>query len=192
MKDLFKSFVNTNAEYTSSDFDISASLETHGNINIIKGGLSQEICFYAKVTESMYPGFLCIDDWEVNDRLDASFNGMPVDDLCQLKKTLKESGLSTIADSLNMDSNEERNQICIQMLKDNMIKKVFGEGNNFIELLSKTEKDILHLGYAIKNYKTITENAYQLREFCSLDEDEKRIKPALKELKLILKQLKEA
>jgi hypothetical protein len=165
-------------------------LEIHGGIDIIKGALTEEISFYAKVGDSMYPGLIILEDWEINDVLGAEFNGMPIDDLCQLKSTLKESGLTTLANTLNMDSAESRKQICKQLLKDDMIKKVFGENQNFIELLSKTEKDIVHLTYAIKNYKNISENAYQLKNFCELDEDGRRIKPELKVLKAALKKLK--
>lgn len=194
MKNLFESFKNSNKEVTSKDGSIYANITFHGGFTIVKGGLSQDISFYASVSQMQYKGYVSIDDWEINDRTGASFNGLPVDSLRDLKSTLRGAGLSTVADSLDISNKEEELQIALQVSKDKIFKKVFGKDSIFWCTLSEDEQSILRLSDQIKKgkelYEKLSANAYFLKRFVTIDEDDNKVKPTFEELIVIVDELK--
>lgn len=194
MKNLFESFNNGNKEVTSKDGSMTANITFYGSFTIEKGGLSQELSFYASVSQMQYKGYVSIDDWEINDRTGASFNGLPVDSLRDLKSTLIGAGLSTVASSLDISNDEEELQVALQVSKDKIFKKVFGKDSIFWCTLSEDEKSILRLSAQIEKgeelYEKLSAKAHLLKRFVTIDELGQTIKPTFEELIIIVDELK--
>lgn len=194
MNELFKSFNNGNKKVTSKDGSMSANITFHGSFTIEKGGLSQDISFYASVSGMQYKGYVALEDWEINDRMGASFNGLPIDSVCDLKSTLRSSGLSTVAESLDISEKEEERQLALQVSKDKIFKKVFGKDAILWCTLSEDERSIIQLSAQIEkgeeSYDKLNASCYFLKRFVTIDEDDNQVKPTFEELIVIVDELK--
>jgi hypothetical protein len=119
------------------------------------------IGFYAKVYETKHNGVLGLDDWDVHDSDNYNLNGLPIDNLSSFKTKLSDWGLSGIANKLNFNNDEQKRAICMAMLEDEMLKKVFGKKFKIWELLSVDEQKLLELKYVVSNFNNCSENVKQ-------------------------------
>jgi hypothetical protein len=194
MKNLFESFGNSNTEVTSKDAAMNPNITFYGVFTIVKGGLSQELSFYAQVSMTQYKGYASFEDWEINDRSEASFNGIPIDSLYDLKSTLRSSGLKSIADSLDISSADERLQLASQISKDKTFNKVFGKATTMFELLTDDERLIIQLSFQIEKgkdaYELLSPGCHFLKRYVKVDEDGVKTKPTFEEIVVILDELK--
>jgi len=188
MENIFKGLTN-DSKVTSSNLRGNARFNYSGDITINKGGYSETFSFYCGVDTLMYEGFVSIDDLDINEVLETSFNGMPIDDTYKFKESLKNAGLTTLANSLEIDYKEQKKQVAIQLTKSKEVKAIFGDDVRFFETLSESEEAILKLSYAIKNYKSIQAYSNCISKYVVV-EDGVKIKPELKVLKAALKELK--
>lgn len=186
MKDLFENLKN-GSEVTSSNFTADLSLNVRGDITINKGVYSETISFYCDVSTLIYEGFVNVENLDINDTLETSFNGIPIDNEHNFKEGLKNLGLTTVAQSLEIEYKDQVEQVAIQLSKNKRIKAVFGEDVIFWQTLSESEQDIVKLEYAIKNYKTLQAYANCISKYVVV-EDGTKIKPELKVLKAALKE----
>lgn len=186
MKDLFENLKN-GSEVTSSNFTADLSLNVRGDITINKGVYSETISFYCDVSTLIYEGFVNVENLDINDTLETSFNGIPIDNEYNFKEGLKNLGLTTVAQSLEIEYKDQVEQVAIQLSKNKRIKAVFGEDVIFWQTLSESEQDIVKLEYAIKNYKTLQAYANCISKYVVV-EDGTKIKPELKVLKAALKE----
>jgi len=184
MKNLFEQFANGNAEVTSKNANLDISVEFNGSIEITKGGLSQTIHFYAKTYEMLYKGYVTLDDWDVSEYTNTSFNGMPVDNLSKLKQTLADSGLETFAKSLEIDSKELEEQISIQIQSSKLFKDSYGKNMSMWIAVSADEREIATLKYAIEKYDTLSENSHVFKKYIveveKVEEVEDKVETSIK------------
>lgn len=187
MTDLFKNFKNNNEKRSSSDFKINTNLSINGSITITKGLLSNQTEYWCSIEKSIYGDkYLVLNDFDVN-LINSSFNGLPIDNLSKLKKTLSEAGLTTISDSLEISYDESVKEVALKLQANDTFKIVYGEDFLIFDALSTEEQNIIRLEYAIKTYDDLSAAAYVLKDYVKIEEGEK-IKPELKVLKTALKE----
>lgn len=191
MNELFKNFKMGNQDVTSKDFTGHVRVNFCGDITIMKGGLEQEMAYTAYTYPMNIKGYVSFDDWDIQEQLSNSFNGLPIDDLYKFKKTLKESGLTTLADSLNVTDAETSKQIGLQLMNNPLFKKVYGKNAIMYETLSKDEQQILQLTNILKgdNFEKTTVHTYALRDYVTTDENNVKIKPLRTRVELELHKL---
>ena len=182
MKNFLSNFANTNTEVKSNNANISISPDFHGSIDVSKGLLNMKIHFYARVYKTHYENYISLDDWDINDTSDISFGGMPIDNLGALKTTMINSGLTTAANGLNIDDDDYKNEICIQLEKNNMFKDIFGKKARMFNILSDEEKNKVKLKYVIDNYEQMSIHHSDVRDFLITDDEGNKIIPTIEEL----------
>lgn len=190
MENFLSNFANTNTEVKSNNANISISPEFHGTIDIIKGALTMKICFYARVYKTHYENCISLDDWDINDKSDISFGGMPIDNLDALKATMISSGLTTAANGLNINDDDYKKEICLQLEKNNMFKDIFGKKARMFHNLSDEEKNKVKLKYVIDNYGQMSIGHSDVRDFLITDDDGNKIIPTINQLTELYNNLK--
>jgi hypothetical protein len=192
MNELFKNFKIGNQDITSKNFTGHASVNFGGEITIMKGGLEQEVSYIANTCAMNIKGYVTLEDWDIQEHLSNVFNGLPIDNLHKFKTTLKESGLTTLADSLNIPANEIAKQIGLQLMKNPLFKKVYGKNAVVYETLSKDEQQIAQLTHYLEgdNFEKLSASAWILKEYVTID-DGVKVKPLRTRVELELHKLKE-
>jgi hypothetical protein len=182
MENFLSNFANTNTEVTSSNANLTVSPEFYGAIDITKGALTMKIHFFARVYKLKYDNCISLDDWDINDTSDISFGGMPIDNLSSLKTMLTNSGLTTVANGLDITNDDHKKEICIQLEQYKMFKDIFGKKARMFNLLSDQEKTNAKLKFAIDNYDKMTIGGSDIQDFLIIDEDGNKALPTLEQL----------
>jgi hypothetical protein len=182
MEKFLSNFANTNTEVTSSNTNLSVSPEFYGTMDISKGALTIKIHFWAKLYEMKYDNCISLDDWAINYITDISFGGMPIDNLSSLKTMLNNSGLTTIANGLDINTNEEKKEICIQLEQYKMFKDIYGKKAIMFNNLSESEQKNIKLKFVIDNYDKMTIGNSDIQEFLVINEEGNKIMPTIKQL----------
>jgi hypothetical protein len=182
MENFLSNFANTNTEVKSSNANISVYPEFSGAIDITKGALTMTIHFYTRVYKMKYDNCISLDDWDINDTTDISFGGMPIDNISALKTMLISSGLTTVANGLDISNDDHKREICIQLEQHKMFKDIFGKKARMFPLLSKEEKTNLALKFVIDNYDKMTISSSDIHDFLIIDEEGNKVMPTLEQL----------
>jgi hypothetical protein len=182
MENFLLNFANTNTEVKSSNANLSVSSEFYGTIDVTKGALTMKINFFARLYKMRYDNCVSLDDWDINDTTDISFGGMPIDNLSVLRTTLTNSGLTTIANGLDISNDEHKREICIQLEQCKTFRDIFGKKARMFNLLSKEEKTNLALKFAIANYDKMTISSSDIHDFLIIDEEGNKVMPTLEQL----------
>ena len=136
----------TNAS-TYLTFDFS------GSVKIERGAFSMLIHFYSKLGETKHKGVISIEDWDVNDSEDYVLNGLPIDNITAFKSKLNDWGVGSLGNKLQFTSDEEKRAICMAILDNEELKKIFGKKFKVWDILSVDEKMLLDLKYVIDNFE---------------------------------------
>jgi hypothetical protein len=182
MENFLSNFANTNTEVKSSNANLSVSPEFWGLMDISKGALTMKIHFYARVYKMKYDNCISLDDWDIQDTTDISFGGMPIDSLSALKTMLTNSGLTTVANGLDITNDDQKREICIQLEQYKMFKDIFGKKARLFPLLSKEEKTQAALKFAIDNYDKMTIGLSDIHDFLVIDEEGNKVLPTIEQL----------
>lgn len=186
MENFLSNFANVSKEVTSKSDNVSIEPTFNGNIELTKGLLKEKISFYARVYESVFSGYASLDDWDLNEVYDVSFNGIPIDNIDKLKATLKDSGLKTVAEGLEVGSEDYRKAISDEIQKSKFFKAIFGDDAKMFDSLTKEEQTKVRLKHAIEHYDDVRANTFYVQEFLKLDENGNKVLPTLDELKAML------
>ena len=124
-----------------------------GSVKIERGVFSMIIHFYSKLSESKHKGIISIDDWGVNDSDNYNLNGLPIDNITSFKAKLTDWGVGSLGNKLQFTSDEEKRAICMAILENEELKKVFGKKFKVWELLSVDEQRLLDLKFVVENFK---------------------------------------
>lgn len=182
MENFLSNFANTNTEVTSSNANLSVSPEFYGTIDINKGALTIKIHFWAKLYKMKYDNCISLDDWDIHNTSDVSFGGMPIDNISALKTMLNNSGLTTIANGLDINTNEEKKEICFQLEQSKIFKDIFGKKAKMFNNLSGNEQKNIKLKFVIDNYDKMTINNPDIQDFLVIDEENNKIMPTIEQL----------
>jgi hypothetical protein len=191
MNELFKNFKMGNQNATSKNFTGNVSVNMHGEITMMKGGLEQEMSYTAHIYAMNINRYVTFDDWDIQEELSNVFNGLPIDDLNTFKTTLRESGLETLADSIFIPSEDTTQQLALQIMKNPMFKKIFGKNAIMFESLSEDQKQVVKLTHFLKgdNFEKLTTSSYILKDYVTVDEDGNKVKPDRSVVELELHKL---
>jgi hypothetical protein len=165
-------------------------LEVNGAFKMTKGNFQQEFSYYARLYETNYKNYIGVDDSNVDEET-CNLGGLPIDSIDQLKKTLSESGLRTLADSLGF-SYQERDKGMYKVIQNHKdFIKSYGKKAIVWNLLSEQEQRVVKIKHAITNYDTVhASHKYNL--LVKLDENGVTISgyvPTIEELKELLESL---
>lgn len=165
-------------------------LEVNGAFKMTKGNFQQEFSYYARLYETNYKNYIGVDDSNVDEET-CNLGGLPIDSIDQLKKTLSESGLRTLADSLGF-SYKERDKGLYKVIQNHKdFIKSYGKKAIVWNLLSEEEQRVVKIKHAITNYDTVhASHKYNL--LVKLDENGVTISgyvPTIEELKELLESL---
>jgi hypothetical protein len=182
MENFLSNFANTNTEVKSSNANLSVYPEFSGEIDITKGALTMTIHFYARVYKMKYDNCISLDHWDIDDTTDISFGGMPIDNIVALKTTMTNSGLTTVANGLDITNDDYKREICIQLEQYKMFKDIFGKKARLFPLLSKEEKTQAALKFAIDNYDKMTIDISDIQDFLVIDDEGNKVMPTMEQL----------
>jgi hypothetical protein len=182
MENFLSQFANTDTKVQSSNAKLNVSPEFYGTIDVSKGSLSMTIHFYARMYKTKYETLVSLDDWDINETTDIKFNGVPIDSLAMLKQSMINSGLSTLASSLNIDNDDIAKQISIQIQGTNEFKTIFGDNAAMSNTLSEEEQNKIKLKFAIDNYDNKPLANYELGLFASTNEEGEKVPATYGEL----------
>lgn len=189
MENFLSQFANTNTEVQSSNAKLNVSAEFYGTIDLNKGALSMTINFYAKLYKSRYENYVSLDDWDINETNNITFNGAPIDNINMLKTSLINSGLSTLASGLNIENDIFKVQIANQIEQSTPFKALYGKKALMLDKLSDDELNIIRLKFAIDNYDNKPMANYELGMFSVNDEEGNKIPASYGQLVEMYNQL---
>lgn len=178
------------SELLNESIDIEISLR--GEVSLTKGNFEQTFSYWGNDFQPNKFGFIDFQDWDY-DLQRTVLGGLPIDNINKLKETLNNSGLSTLATSLNFDdSTEVRQGIFLAIENSKSFKKQFGKNAKFWRVLNDAEQKVVKLKYSIDKYDTCGTHDKMYFGIVGLDENEEPIKnyiPTLEELKELLETL---
>lgn len=189
MEKFLSNFANANTEVQSSNAKLNVSAEFYGTIDLTKGALSMTINFYAKLYKSRYENYISLDDWDINETNNITFNGAPIDNIDMLKTSLINSGLSTLAHGLDIDNDIIKRQISQQIEQSGPFKALYGKKALMLDRLSDKELKLVRLYYAIQNYDEKKLASYEISMFLVYDEEGGKREPSYGELVEMYNQL---
>jgi hypothetical protein len=189
MENFLSNFANTNTEVTSNNANLSVSPDFYGFMDISKGALTMKVHFYARVYKMKYDNCISLDDWDIQDTTDISFGGMPIDNISALKTTMINSGLTTVANGLDISNDEHKKEICIQLEQYKMFKDIFGKKARMFNLLSNQEKAIVKLKFAVDNYNNMNLNSDEIKNLIIVDEEGNKAMPTIEQVTEAYNQL---
>jgi hypothetical protein len=131
------------------------SLELHGKFKMQRGEFQQECSYYGRMYETRFgENFIGVDDWEITEIRNVKLGELPIDVLRDFKKTLQDSGLRTLADSIGFSDEEETKAVlnAIQNHKD--FKKCYGKKAILWNTLSVDEQKLIELKFVSENFET--------------------------------------
>jgi hypothetical protein len=141
------------------------SLNLGGTIVLQKGNFSQSFTYWGTVSEMDFTdnNYVTIEDYDW-DTHTTMLGNLKIDSISKLKTTLESSGLNTLSDSLNFDTEEIKKAIFSIIPNSKIVKNVFGKNFILWESLTDNERKIIRVKDAIKNYdKYFTNNPYKLK-----------------------------
>jgi hypothetical protein len=98
---------------------------------------------------------------------------LKIDSISKLRTTLENSGLKTLSDSLDFNTEEIKKAIFSIVPNSTIVKNVFGENFILWESLTDNEKKVIRVKDAIENYNDyFVNNPYKLK-YLILKEDGK-------------------
>ena len=190
MENFLSKFANANTQVESSNANLSVTPEFYGTIDISKGALKMNVQFFSRLYKSRYENFVSIDDWEISATNNIEFDGIPVDDLSALKVSMRNSGLSTLANGLDIEDKQIKKEIATQIGQSKLFKAVYGKTAIMFETLSDDEKKKVYLRFAIDNYNNEAIRINQeLSMFLVDDEQGAKVNPSREQLVEMYKQL---
>lgn len=129
-------------------------LEVNGAFKVTKGNFQQDFSYYARLYKTQYKNYVGVDDSNVEEEK-CTLGDLPIDCISQLKKTLSDSGLRTLSDSLGFSYEEQNRGMYETVQKHKDFIKCYGKKAIVWNLLSAEEQRVVRIEHAIENYDTI-------------------------------------
>lgn len=154
------------------------SAELNGKFTMKRGNFSIDLYYYARLYERTINNktqiAIAIDDWEIQDRTNAMLGDLPIDNVSSLQNELKNIGLSTLANKIGFNDDEEKQALYEVIKNHKYFKLIYGKNAILWESLTKDEQKLMELKYVCENYETCGE--YYKKEvgaFYGIDKDPK-------------------
>lgn len=188
-QNVFESLKGLEGEVKATSNSSYTQVEFGGELKIERGNFSMVICFFARLSEGRHKGIISIDDWDVNDTHSFIFNGLPLDSVTNLKNQITQWGFESMAKKLDFTNGEQKSAICMAMLEDETLKKVFGKKFKVWELLSVDEQKLADLQLVVEKFASIGEHLKQQVAIHYKIGEQPTPKPTLEEFELKLAEL---
>lgn len=134
------------------------SLELHGAFKMQRGEFQQECSYYGRMYVYRFDdNIIGIDDWEIQEVKNVKLGELPIDNINPFKKTLSESGLTTLSNSIGFSDEEESQALFNTIVNHKDFKKMYGKKATLWNLLSKDEQKLHELRYVCNNFTTCGE-----------------------------------
>jgi hypothetical protein len=156
----FENLKGLNCDAKSTNVSAYLSFNFDGCIKLERGVFSLQISFYARIYETKHKGVIGIDDWDVHDTSDYMFDGLGTN-ITKLKEQIANWSFESVIKKLDFTNEEQKRAICMAMLEDETLKKVFGKKFKVWELLSVDEQKLLDLQLVVEKFESIGEHLKQ-------------------------------
>jgi len=179
--DLFKGIAPLNGEVVRSEVKDHSSVRISGTVELTKGNLTQRYNFWADSYASRYKGYYeCSDwDWEVEyEKL--TIGEIPVDNIYDFKKGLRANGLTSLADSFEIDEDTIKDAVFKSIDEMKRVSTFFGKGMKCFNALPQDEKHKICVDFVIEHFDTIGDSAK--RQFGIEYDAETQTAPSLEQL----------
>jgi hypothetical protein len=187
MENLFNGIAPISGEVVVTSVKESVSLNLCGTITLTKGNFTQDLYYNATLCESSkYKGFVIIDDIDFDYSGETSLGALKIDDIHKFRQSLQESGLSSLANTLEF-SREEIDNACNQVIAQSKSMKKTFKGLALFDALSKEEQSLVELAYVIANYK-ILKDYDKKRVLVIYDEEGNQLVPTEEQLVELLQE----
>jgi len=131
--------------------------ELYGKFTLTKGTFKQIFSYWAKVYKHATLEKVAFTD-EYEHDLQATFiNDCPIDSISNLTEMLRNSGMSTVANTLCFNDDEIRDAMFNIVQKHKMFKEIFGKDAKLRQLIPKDDYLKMLLADVIQNYDTRTQ-----------------------------------
>ena len=164
MEDFLKAFKNKSTIVESKTVNaISVQPEFSGVTRVSKGNLSADHDWYARTYTVSMGGkktYVVLDDYDIHNVRNVMFNGVIVDDLNKLIKSLQDSGLKTLADSLEVSNKEIVIHISKSLQNDKFFKYLYGDDAVITNSFTDDELLFIKLEESIANYDNLAINTW--------------------------------
>lgn len=153
MENILSGLKVVQGEIKSNSVNEGSQIELNGTFTLERGNFKQEYNYYGRMFETKHKNIIDVDDWNIDEEYNkVSIGDLPIDDLHKLKKTLNDSGLTTLSNSLGF-SNEEQNQGMFQVMQNHkFFISHFGKKAKLWRLFSKDEQMLLDLQFVIEKF----------------------------------------
>lgn len=160
-----------------------------GSVKIERGGFSMLIHFNTNLCESRHKGVISFNDWDIHDTEDYNLNGLPIDNITAFKQKLVDWGVGSLGNNLKFTFEEEKTAICMAILENEELKKIFGKKFKVWDILSIDEQKLLDLKFVVENFKSCGDYIRNevAKHYKLVEQPE--IKPTLEEFELKLAEL---
>jgi hypothetical protein len=171
MENLFNNFSPINAEVKSANgMNEYTQLHYSADLTITKGNFSQNISFRTNIysVEFADKKYLQMEDFDY-DIYRSTLGDLPIDSIYAFTKGLRDNGLTTLADSLNITWEDVRLE-CAKMINNSeSVKAVHGNASVFSSL-PKEEQKLIKLDHLIMFYDIVAIRMYKDLEVPTKDE----------------------
>jgi hypothetical protein len=131
------------------------SLELHGKFIMKRGEFQQTCSWYGRMYVTRFgENIIGVDDWEFQEVTEVKLGELPIDNVHDFKKSLSDSGLKTLSNSIGFSNEDETQAIYTAIVNHKDYKKAFGKKVIFWNALSKDEQKFHELKFVCENFKT--------------------------------------
>lgn len=174
MENLFNNLQEPTGDIKVSTEKEWLTLNLGGTIKLQKGNFSQSFTYWGNVSKMNYnnTNYITMEecDWDTHTTM---LGNLKIDSISKLRTTLENSGLKTLSDSLDFNTEEIKKAIFSIVPNSTIVKNVFGENFILWELLTDNETKVIRVKDAIENYNDyFVNNPYKLK-YLILKEDGK-------------------
>jgi hypothetical protein len=129
------------------------SLELHGKFIMKRGEFQQTCSWYGRMNVSRFgENIIEVGDWEFQEVTNVKLGELPIDDVHNFKKSLSDSGLKTLSNSIGFSNNDETQAIYTSIVNHKDFKKAFGKKAILWNALSKDEQKLYELKFICKDF----------------------------------------
>jgi hypothetical protein len=134
------------------------SLELHGAFKMQRGEFQQECLYYGRMYVTRFDNnIIGVEDWEINEIRNVKLGELPIDSINTFKKTLSDSGLTTLSNSIGFSDEEEKQALFNTIVNHKDFKKCYGKKAILWNALSKDEQKLHELEFVCNNFTTCGE-----------------------------------
>ena len=130
-------------------------IELNGKFVMKRGEFQQTCSWYGRMYVTRFGELIIgVDDWELQDITNVKLGELPIDNVHDFKKTLQESGLRTLADSIGFSNDEETKAVFQAIVSHKDFKRNFSKKAILWNALSVDEQKVHELQFVCNNFTT--------------------------------------